>query len=349
MVLGPQICPQCQGRFGKESTFCPVDGSPLSEVSGTDPRIGLVLDGQFRIEEKVGEGAMASVYRAHQASLERFVAVKILHAQHVNDELIQARFAREGRASAYLAHPNLVSLLSHGCLPTRAEPDDSADPPAGSSGEAYLVMEFLDGQHLGQILEQAGGKLDIATALHIVLQICDAMGEAHGQGVVHRDIKPENVMLVRQGADESFVKVLDFGVAAVGHDDQLATLAGSLFGSALYMSPEGSRGETVEAPGDVYSIACLLYRCLSGQPPFEGGNAIGVLIQHRLHPPRPLAERAPSVPVAISDLVQANLSKSPADRETDARAFGRRLAHAAVSAGSLETHLGLGATLMGPR
>ena len=334
MVLGPQICPQCQGRFGKESTFCPVDGSPLSEVSGADPRIGLVLDGQFRIEEKVGEGAMASVYRAHQASLERFVAVKILHAQHVNDELIQARFAREGRASAYLAHPNLVSLLSHGCLP-------------GTAGEAYLVMEFLDGQHLGAVLEQAGGKLDLATALPIVLQICAAMGEAHAQGVVHRDIKPENVMLVRQGADERFVKVLDFGVAAVGHDHQLATLAGSLFGSALYMSPEGSRGQNVEAPGDVYSIACLLYRCLAGKPPFEGENAIGVLIQHRMETPRALAEIAPHVPSAISDLVQANLKKSPDDRETDARAFGQRLAEVGIATGSLETHLGLAATLMG--
>src|SRR5262249_3070008 len=204
-----------------------------------------------------------------------------------------------------------------------------------------LVMEFLDGISLLSALAAAGTSgdgqaLPLPRALHIALQICDAVGEAHTQGIVHGDLKPENVMLVRRGSDPDFVKVLDFGIARINWGEQsVATAAGLIFGTARYISPEGAQGNAVGPASDVYSIGTILYQMLSGRTPFDGDQAVGLLVQ-QIHDPAPdlrSIPRAAYVPESIADVVMATLAKDPAAREPDARALGQAIFDAAKIAG----------------
>jgi serine/threonine protein kinase len=339
-----RVCPICGAAYGGDALFCPRDGAPLGarKPEGlVDPYVGLTIDGKILIERLAGLGSMGRVYRAHQGSLGRSVAVKILHREHTRNETLVARFHREGKVAGSLVHPNVVAIHDIGELPSRAERTD---------GEPYLVMEFLDGISLRSALAAGGGALTIERSLHVVLQVSDAMGEAHGRGVVHRDLKPENVMLVACGADPDFVKVLDFGVARVGEaDSSVATHAGAILGTATYACPESARGERVGPPGDVYSIATLLFECLAGRPPFQGSGPVDVLIQHAQAPAPDVRSfpHAEAVPEPIARLVAQNLAKGTADRAPDARAFGRALVEAARLAGQVGESLVAGSTLLG--
>ena len=176
-----KVCTRCGTRFDASAAFCPRDGTPLAgETEAPDPYIGQTLLGQFRIEEKVGAGGMGTVYRARQIGVDRHVAIKILHPELVQDADAVRRFQREARVSAALDHPNVVRVILFGQLP---------------DGSLYLIMEYLEGRSLSDLL-RLEGVLAPARALHITTQICDAIGEAHQQGVVHRDVKPENVHLL---------------------------------------------------------------------------------------------------------------------------------------------------------
>ena len=156
-------------------------------------------------------------------------------------------------------------------------------------GAMYIVMEYLDGLSLQSALAAAGGVMPLPRALHIALQLCDAVGEAHALGVVHRDLKPENVMLVTRSDDPDYVKVLDFGIARLNWAEQsMATAAGLIFGTARYISPEGAQGETVGPAGDVYAIATLLYQMLAGRTPFDADQAVALLVQQIHDAPREL-------------------------------------------------------------
>jgi len=194
--------------------------------------------------------------------------------------------------------------------------------------------------------------MNLPRAMHVALQLCDASGEAHAQGVVHRDLKPENVMLVRRGEDPDYVKVLDFGIARLNWGEQsMATAAGLIFGTARYISPEGAQGEQVGPAGDVYSIATLLFQMLAGRTPFEGDQAVALLVQ-QIHdaPPqvRSLA-RASYVPEPICEVIMKNLAKDPSLRERDARALGRSLIEAAKASGMSPDELVVRSGLMGSR
>jgi serine/threonine-protein kinase len=308
--------------------FCPRDGAPLTarrQEPGRDPHVGLTIDGGLRIERLVGIGTMGRVYRAWQSGTERPVAIKILHREHAKNPTLVARFHREGRVAGGLVHPNVVSVFAAGSLPHGAETD----------GEPYLAMEFLDGLTLRSAFAAVEGALSLTRALRILLQIADAIGEAHVRDIVHRDLKPENVMLVPVGADPEFVKVLDFGVARVGEaDSSLATHAGAVLGTAVYACPESARGERVGPPGDVYSMATLLFECLAGRTPFQGKSPVDVLIQHAqavVPDLRTLARCA--VPEPLAAVVARALSKNPRDRYRDGRDFGRALLDAARASG----------------
>jgi len=330
MAEPDRVCSRCGARYGGGVIFCPSDGTPLGAKKlpvGADPYLGLVVDSDLRVEQLVGVGAMGRVYRARRAGSERDLAVKILHRELLTSPSVVARFEREARIASRLAHPNVVQMVATGRLP-------ELGPEVG--GEAYLVMEFLDGISLRSALAAAGGALPLPRALHVVLQACEAVGEGHTQGVVHRDIKPENVMLVHRGDDPDFVKVLDFGVARIERADaSFATQAGSIFGTARYVSPEGARGQTVSAESDVYSLAVLMFECLAGRTPFEGESPVAILIQHTNDAPPDLRSvpRASYVPEPIATCVGRNLSKSPRDRARDGRELGRQLAAAARAAG----------------
>ncbi|MBK8256049.1 MAG: serine/threonine protein kinase [Polyangiaceae bacterium] len=333
-------CPVCAERYEGDVLFCPKDGTPLTgprtaSLPGVDgdPYVGIELAGQIRIKHLIGIGSMGRVYRAFQAGIERDVAVKILHRELSGNSELVARFHREAKVASRLVHPNVVQVLMTGTVPSRA------DPRVG--GEMYLVMEHLDGISLLSALAAAGNSggqaaLPLPRALHVILQLCDAVGEAHAQGIVHRDLKPENVMLIRRGEDPDFVKVLDFGIARIDWANQsMATQAGLIFGTAKYISPEGAAGEGVGPPADVYSIATMLYQCLAGRAPFEDESPVALLVQHTHANPPELRTipRAAYVPAPIADVIMQNLAKKPGSRAQDARAFGRDLVAAMRASG----------------
>jgi len=323
-----KVCPTCGIQYPADALFCSLDGAPLTSsprsidaASATDPYLGREILGHIEIRQLVGIGAMGRVYRAFQRGIDRNVAVKILHRELSANETLVARFQREAKVASRLAHPNVVHVLLVGQLP---------------DGAMHIVMEYLDGLSLQSALAAAGGAMPLPRALHITMQLCDAVGEAHVQGIVHRDLKPENVMLVHRADDPDFVKVLDFGIARLNWGEpSVATAAGLIFGTARYISPEGAKGEPVAPQGDVYSIATMLYQMLAGQTPFDADQAVALLVQQIHDPPPPLkgVARAAYVPAPVAAVVMANLAKMAADRAGDARAFGRALLESAVTSG----------------
>ena len=340
-VSATKVCPGCSARYPPDALFCPNDGSPLSTApfgerdsdgmdgteGGHDSYLGREISGHIEIRKLAGVGAMGRVYRAFQRGIDRDVAVKVLHRELSANHQLVARFHREAKVASRLQHPNVVQVHLAGQLP---------------DGAMYIVMEYLDGLSLQSAIAAAGGPLPVERALHIALQICDALGEAHAQGVVHRDIKPENVMLIRRGDDPDFVKVLDFGIARLNWGEQsMATAAGLIFGTARYISPEGAQGEAVGPEGDVYATATLLYQMLAGRTPFEGDQAVGLLVQ-QIHDPPPSIRSiaaASALPEAIAAVIMTNLSKKPAERSPDGRTFGRALVEAAKTIGLMPEEL----------
>ncbi|KYG06154.1 hypothetical protein BE21_36450, partial [Sorangium cellulosum] len=334
-------CPSCGERYDAGVLYCPRDGTPLASsrksaslgAAERDPYVGLTLGGQIQVRHLIGIGSMGRVYRAFQAGIERDVAVKVLHRELSSNAELVSRFHREAKIASRLVHPNVVQVLMTGSIPATAD--------ARIGGELYLVMEHLDGISLLSALAAAGTAgeseaLPLPRALHIILQVCDAVGEAHAQGIVHRDLKPENIMLVRRGEDPDYVKVLDFGIARLDWADKaMTTQAGLIFGTAKYISPEGAEGQRVGPPADVYSIATMLYQCLAGRAPFEGDSPVALLVQHTHAPPADLRSIARSsyVPAPIAEVVMQNLAKKPSDRAPDARALGRDLALAVRASG----------------
>ena len=315
-----KTCPRCFTRYDDDAAFCPRDGMQLSTDSVSpeddDPYIGAELAGDIVIRNVAGAGAMGRVYRAHQVSIDRDVAVKILHRELSANPQLKARFHREAKIATKLQHPHVVEIYFTGQMP---------------DGALYMVMEFLDGISLAGLIA-AEGSLSVVRTLGIVLQVCDALGEGHARGIVHRDVKPENVMLVHRSDVAEWVKVLDFGIAKLNVGEQsMETQAGLIFGTARYISPEAAHGAVVGPPGDVYSLATMVYQMLCGKTPFDADQAVGILIKHIHEAPPPLRSHpsAKDVPAAIEKVIMDNLAKEPAERAPNARAFGAQLAAAA--------------------
>ncbi len=342
-TAAPKVCQSCGARYTTDALFCPNDGTPLTSTAQNDssgeidPYLGREISGHIEIRQLAGIGAMGRVYRAFQKGIDRDVAVKVLHRELSANQQLVARFHREAKVASRLQHPNVVQVHLAGQLP---------------DGALYIVMEYLDGMSLQSALAAAGGSMPLPRALHIGLQICDAVGEAHAQGIVHRDLKPENVMLVRRGDDVDYVKVLDFGIARLNWGEQsMATAAGLIFGTARYISPEGAQGEAVGPAGDVYAIATLLYQLLAGRTPFEGDQAVALLVQ-QIHDKPPLVKsipRASYLPDVLSELIMRNLAKAPMDRAADGRVLGRLLVDAAKAAGLSVDDLMARSALLGAR
>jgi len=337
------ICGICGATYQADALFCPRDGGPLgaSAPKGHDSFIGVELPGQIRIEQLIGIGSMGRVYRAFQGGVDRPVAVKILHKELSAKPALVARFHREAQIASRLSHPNVVQALMSGQLP-------EGSPGAGAM---YLVMEYLDGISLRSALAGAGGAFPLPRALRVVLQLCEAVGEAHRAGVVHRDLKPENIMLLRREHEMDFVKVLDFGIARLpGANTATVTQAGAVFGTARYVSPEGALGNPVGPTADVYAIATILYQAVSGRTPFEGDTAIEVLgRQINEAPPNVQSiERAAYLPDPLAAVIMKNLAKAAERRSPDARALGLSLVEAARASGLSPEQLVPRSALFGP-
>ena len=267
---------------------------------------GHVIAGKYRLVKILGTGATGTVWRAMQLGLERPVAIKLLHEHIASREDAKARFEREARVAASLAHPSSVAVLDFG--------DDA--------GQLYFVMELVEGETLRSRLQK--GALPLDQAITIVRQIAQALAAAHRLRLVHRDIKPENVILPEDEPEEP-AKVVDFGLAfVVDPVDQpmlgRMTHDGSVVGTPAYMSPEQVRGASMGPPSDVYSLGCVFYELIAGKPPFSG--SVGeIFARHAYAPAIPLRQLplAQPPPVAIDDLIQSMLSKSATSRPSAAR------------------------------
>ncbi len=320
-----KICLRCGSKFGSRAEYCPHDGSLLAtDEQIADPLLGAVLLEQFRVEEQIGVGGMGTVYRAHQTTIGRNVAIKVLRPELARDEQAVARFEREARLATSLDHPNLVRVFLSGRLP---------------DNRLYIVMELLEGRSLADELDEHGTP-SLERAVIMIMKLCAGLGAVHDAGIVHRDIKPENVYLVQRGRDNDFVKLVDFGVARVLEADgtgPTTTQSGRVFGTATYISPEAATGDETDHRSDIYSLGVLSYQLLTGELPFEGTTAGAVLMQH-VHKQPPLLQtkgRGPEVPDDVAHVVMRALSKEPEARQQTLAEFLGSLAEAAGNAGLL--------------
>jgi tRNA A-37 threonylcarbamoyl transferase component Bud32 len=276
----------------------------------SDPLLGRVIDGKYRIDAEIGAGGMATIYRATRLHIGDAVAIKVLHSEMLRGPQFAERFQREAQAAARLKHPNVVAIYDFG---------------VSSDGVIYLVMELVEGPNLRSIVKDAG-PMPAGLAAEIIRQVCAALAEAHRQHVVHRDIKPANIA-VETTPDGPRVKVLDFGIASLRAGGTIANLTqtGTLLGTPAYMSPEQCLGEELDGRSDIYSLGVVLFEMLCGVVPFNSPTATAVVMQHVQQAPPALRVLNASIPAAVEDVVLRALAKRPEDRYQTARDFADAL------------------------
>jgi eukaryotic-like serine/threonine-protein kinase len=257
-----------------------------------------LLGGRYELDGVVGRGGMAEVYRARDIRLDRVVAVKTLREDLARDQTFQARFRREAQSAASLNHPSIIAVY------------DTGEDMAGAANVPYIVMEYVDGRTLRDLLRE-DRRLLPERALEITDGVLRALDYSHRHGIVHRDIKPANVMLTRSAE----VKVMDFGIARAVSDAQATmTQTAQVIGTAQYLSPEQARGERVDARSDLYSTGCLLYELLTGRPPFTGDSPVAIAYQHVRENPVPPSRVDPEIPAWADSIVLKAMAKDPAAR-----------------------------------
>ena len=292
--------------------FCPLDGSPLREVPKELPAISSLVDDRYLVLEHVGTGGMGAIFRAHDFRGQRQVALKVLKPSLTEKENAIQRFFIEARAARALRHPNIVELFDFG---------------VSKEGYLFLAMEFLPGTTVAHLLTMRE-RLSCSEALLIAFGVTEGLIHAHDHGVVHRDLKPENIFLVAWDQAGCFVKVLDFGVAAVADTSQRgATHRGEVLGTPAYMSPEQVRGDIVDHRSDIYSLGVVLYEMIAGQLPFSGDTPLEVMRAHLEGevPPLPALPVSQTVRKSIEGLLQCMMAKKPEDRPTNAVEVRARL------------------------
>jgi serine/threonine-protein kinase len=251
----------------------------------------------YKIISKIGQGAMGSIYKALQISMDRIVAIKVLAPKYSQNEKFRDRFMREARAVARLNHPNIIQGIDVG----------------DSSGVHYFAMEYIDGPTVGELLKR-GGALDERRALNIVTQIARALQHAFNHGIIHRDIKPDNIMLTREGV----AKLCDLGLAKVAEprdNDAAGTRPGASMGTPYYIAPEQARGEhNVDTRADIYSLGASFYHMATGEVPFPGQSAADVISKHLTEPVTAPRTRNPLVSPAVEWVVIKMMQKAREDR-----------------------------------
>ncbi len=290
--------------------------------------------GEYRIDHKVADGGMATVYAATHPVIEKRAAVKVMYPRLCQDPVTVERFLQEARSVNQIGHPNIVDVFAFGALP---------------DGRNYLVMEWLAGESLAQRLFKY--RLSLAESLEILAQVCDALEAAHEKGIVHRDIKPDNLFVLPMRDGHVRVKLLDFGIVKLLGAKELAgtrrTTDGTYLGTPCYMSPEQARAQAVDGRSDVYSLGVTAFEMILGRLPFEAEHAVDVLSMHMHHAPPPPHELWPDIPPDVEALLLGMLEKDPEKRpmlsEVRARVAALRAAlpvEAAASATRLRTGKG---------
>ncbi|MEO8816199.1 MAG: Stk1 family PASTA domain-containing Ser/Thr kinase [Mycobacterium sp.] len=256
------------------------------------------LSDRYEVGEVLGFGGMSEVHRARDTRLHREVAVKVLRADLARDPSFYLRFRREAQNAAALNHPSIVAVYDTG----------EADTPAGPL--PYIVMELVEGVTLRDIVHN-DGPMPPVRAIEVIADACQALNFSHQHGIIHRDVKPANIMIDRHNA----VKVMDFGIArALADAGNSVTQTAAVIGTAQYLSPEQARGEPVDARSDVYSLGCVLYEILTGEPPFVGDSPVAVAYQHVREDPVPPSQRLPGLPADLDAVVLKALAKNPDNR-----------------------------------
>ena len=245
--------------------------------------VGTQLSGRYRLDAQVGTGGMSTVYRAFDATLERRVAIKLMHREIASDSDQLERFRREARAVAQLSHPHIVGVIDAG----------------EDEGRPYIVFEYVEGETLKDRIRRLG-RLPVDEAIAYAIEISRALGAAHGRGIVHRDVKPQNVLVDEEGS----AKVTDFGIAR-SMDDSGLTAEGRVLGTTDYVSPEQALGHDVNGQSDIYSLGIVLYEMLTGDVPFHGENQVAVAMKH-------VREDLPDVAAAARGLGAASRRSSTA-------------------------------------
>ena len=260
---------------------------------------GQKINERYEIIRAIGEGGMANVYLGYDTILDRNVAIKILRGDLSNDEKFVRRFQREALSASSLAHPNIVEMYDVG-------EDD---------GLYYIVMEYVDGKTVKQLLKKRGN-LTLSETIDIMLQLTDGMSHAHDSYIVHRDLKPQNIMI----KDDGQIKITDFGIAMALNSTQL-TQTNSVMGSVHYLPPEQASGKGSTIKSDIYSMGIVFYELLSGSLPFRGDNAVEIALKHMRDPLPSLRDENPTIPQSIENIIKRATAKNPKNRYDDARSM----------------------------
>jgi eukaryotic-like serine/threonine-protein kinase len=300
---------------GDASSHQPRSAKSDGPSDANDSWLGRTIAGRYKVEARLGEGGMGSVYRVEHTHMRKRLALKVLHREMTSQPEIVARFEREAMAAAHIEHPNVAGATDFGKL------DD---------GTCFLVLEYVEGTSLRTQIDE--GPLPQARAVHITVQILGALKRAHELGIVHRDLKPENIQLIEKDGDPDFVKVLDFGIArvpigSIGASHRAGdsvgpslTRAGMVYGTPEYMAPEQALGQDVDGRSDQYAVGVMLFEMLTGKRPYDNKDKVALLGQHVAGPIPSVKARAPEGAVApsVNDVVTKMLAKSPSDRYEDA-------------------------------
>ncbi len=308
-------CPSCHKPTDGSERFCKHCGSPVptASVEGADPMLGQVLGGKFRVIKILGEGGMGAVYEGEQmlGTKARKVAIKTLHAHLSTDPKIQARFQRECGTIAELEHPNTIQVYDFGTT---------------TEGQLYIVMEYVQGRSLADVLEK-DGPMQPPRVDAVMRQVAGSLEEAHGRGIVHRDLKPDNIVLTDRAGQKEFVKVLDFGIAKRGGEEdkneQKLTQQGMVLGTPPYMSPEQFTGQLVDARSDIYALGVMGYEMLTGKLPWTAETPWEWATQHMTVQPYPVDQLPEGLlaPEPMRAAIMRAMAKKPDERFATVKDF----------------------------
>ncbi len=310
-AAGARRCPTCEGEFPGEYVVCPRDATPLGDgPRGTDPMLGVVLGGTYRVTRALGAGAMGKLYEAEHVRLARPFAIKVLHEAFADKRDALVRFEREARAAARIRSDHVVDVV---------------DVLTAPDGRPCIAAEKLEGEDLQARLDRIG-KMPIAEAVALARHACRGLAAAHAHGVIHRDLKPSNLFLCARPDGRVTLKILDFGVAKLMDEGEL-TRAGAVVGTPAYMAPEQARGSSsVDARADVYAVGAVLYRMLTGHAPYSGSDPTATLA--RLLEGAPVRPRVldPEIPEGVESVLQRAMSRDPSERPASALELEAELA-----------------------